>query len=517
MSTSLATETIPSQTSIPMCSAVSNNKALFAVGLITLGGMFLRLLNLGSGSIWYDEAFSIYMSRQELSTIIYGNSGDTMPPLHFFALHYWMGIGQSEFVLRLLSAMLGVGSIPLVYFIGARLFSREAGIFSAMIVATAPYHIYWAQETRMYTMLSFFSLLSVSTFIMAWKENKRLYWVSFTAAIALTFYTHNLAVLVLASVDLFMLLRIRRARLLWRPVMLSHTAAILLFSPWLALLPGQISKVVGVFWIDEPHALRWALSIQDFLFHTERLRWILPWGLDYFSLFYTLLVCTFAIHILVRNAIKGTVAKDSILLVVVLIFTPMAALYVLSIWRSFYADRAMPISAAGLALALGYLFSQARYRPKFTMVLLFPLVIALSMALVYKYNHHGSDHLPFREAVATIKENYEDGDSVIYTNKATFFPGHFYHQFPNEYMLHDNPTSIFNDLSPRSAEAMGIRSYTVAEAVPGYDRIWVMIIAGPDMDYDVERVTAPLSQTHSRTLAGRWKERLFLLLFERDS
>ncbi|GEM_PF-1735592 len=508
-------ETTGSQPSIPNHPTVSNNKALLAMMLVTLGGMFLRLLNLGSGSIWYDEAFSIYMSRQDLATIIYGNSGDTMPPLHFFALHYWMAVGGSEFIIRFLSTLFSVMTMPVIYVLGARLFSREAGIFSAMVVAIAPYHIYWAQEARMYSMLSFFGLLAVATFIMAWQENTRIYWTSFTVAMALAFYTHNLSILVLASIDLFILLRISRALLLWRPVVLSHTGALLLFSPWLTLLPGQVSKVVGVFWIDEPHALRWALSIQDFLFHTERLRWILPWGLDYFSLFYTLLICTFALHILVRNGIKGTVSKDSILLVVVLMFTPMAALYLLSIWRSFYADRAMPISAAGLALALGYLCSQAPYRPKFTMILLFPLVIALGMALIYKYNFYGSDHLPFREAVATIKENYQDGDAVIYTNKATFFPGHFYHQFPNEYMLHDNPTSIFNDLSPRSAAAIGFRTYTVEEAVPGYDRVWVMIIAGPDMDYDVERITVPLSQTHSRTLTGRWNERLFLLLFER--
>jgi uncharacterized membrane protein len=63
----------------------------------------LRCVVLSTRSIFYDDAFSIFLSEQSLSKIITGTAADTMPPLYYFLLHIWLLAGRSLWWVRLLS------------------------------------------------------------------------------------------------------------------------------------------------------------------------------------------------------------------------------------------------------------------------------------------------------------------------------------------------------------------------------------------------------------------------------
>src|SRR6266852_3049327 len=134
-------------------------KRILLLALVTVMcvGAALRIVELGSESLWLDEAYSIFTSRLPLSAIVQEISEDVHPPLYYFLLHYWMkAFGESEFSARLLSAMFGVAAIPLLYRLASMLFDRTAGLFSAILLAWSHFNIEFSQEARMYSLLSCF-------------------------------------------------------------------------------------------------------------------------------------------------------------------------------------------------------------------------------------------------------------------------------------------------------------------------------------------------------------------------
>ena len=83
---------------------------------ITLVGAILRLYRLSAQSIWFDEASSIAGARGGFVQILQSVAGqEGCPPLYFLLLRLVTALGDSEFVVRLLSVLAGVAAIPLIY------------------------------------------------------------------------------------------------------------------------------------------------------------------------------------------------------------------------------------------------------------------------------------------------------------------------------------------------------------------------------------------------------------------
>ncbi len=127
---------------------------------LTIAGLLLRFYNLGGNSLWLDEASTLMFARQSLAGIWESTAGGEFnPPLFYWLEHAMLFFGESEFVLRLLPALLGVLTIPVVYFIGKEFRDQNVGLIAAALLAFSPFHIYYSQEARAYApMLFFFSL-----------------------------------------------------------------------------------------------------------------------------------------------------------------------------------------------------------------------------------------------------------------------------------------------------------------------------------------------------------------------
>jgi mannosyltransferase len=130
--------------------------------LIILLALGQRLYRLDAQSLWYDEGFSVYLARMDLPEITARTAADIQPPLYYYLLHAWTGLlGDSEKALRGLSLLFGVLAIPLIYGLASELFhSRLAALLAALLLAVSPLHVWYGQEARMYTLLTFLCLLS---------------------------------------------------------------------------------------------------------------------------------------------------------------------------------------------------------------------------------------------------------------------------------------------------------------------------------------------------------------------
>ena len=83
---------------------------------ITLVGAGLRVLLLRTKGLWLDETFSIWLAKQSVTEIVQWTIKiDQHPPLYYLFLHFWIGrFGDNVYDVRLLSALFGAGTIPVI-------------------------------------------------------------------------------------------------------------------------------------------------------------------------------------------------------------------------------------------------------------------------------------------------------------------------------------------------------------------------------------------------------------------
>ncbi|MCX7839127.1 MAG: glycosyltransferase family 39 protein, partial [Anaerolineae bacterium] len=158
---------------------------VFRLSSFVLLAFVLRVFRLDAQSLWYDEAFSVYLAHFDLATIAARTAADIQPPLYYFLLHFWITFaGDSEFALRFLSLVFGVLTIPLMYVTARRLFDATTACIATLIAALAPLYVWYAQEARMYTLITFLLLLSSYTLWRALTESPLAarWWIVFTLA-----------------------------------------------------------------------------------------------------------------------------------------------------------------------------------------------------------------------------------------------------------------------------------------------------------------------------------------------
>ncbi len=220
---------------------------IILLSLITLLALGLRLFGLDAQSLWYDEGFSVYLARMNSGEILARTAADIQPPLYYLLLHGWIQLfGDGERALRGLSLLFGVLAVPLMYAVAWSLFrSRLAGLLAALLVAASPLHIWYGQEARMYTLLTFLCLLSSYLLLLAIQSANQAQkrwqtlalWAAFTLTNIAAVYTHYFAFFVLSFQALYLFLvwweqGLRPARLI-RAGLASFVVTGLAFLPWL--------------------------------------------------------------------------------------------------------------------------------------------------------------------------------------------------------------------------------------------------------------------------------------------
>jgi mannosyltransferase len=141
-----------------------------ALAFITLLAAGLRFYKLGEWSFWLDELYTIGRAQAHYSSL--ETALRNIPPsrnwipLSTMLTAGTLGVlGTSEWSARLVSAAIGVISIPALYFPIKRLSSPGVALITALLLAVSPWHIYWSQNARFYTSLMLlFSLAQFAFF-----------------------------------------------------------------------------------------------------------------------------------------------------------------------------------------------------------------------------------------------------------------------------------------------------------------------------------------------------------------
>lgn len=249
-----------------MRGSVSERQRIVAglLGLLLLS--FLLRSTAIHARYWIDEGLSVGIAQHPLTEVPGLLRQDGSPPLYYLLLGIWIRlIGDGEARTHALSLIFALLTVPAGFAAARALFSERAAWFTAVIAALLPFLSYYAQETRMYSLVVLLSMLVASTYALAFIQGRRRWIGAFVLSGTAVIYTHNWGLFLLAgsAMALIPLLRSRvvplRDALLgyggiavlylpWVPTLLyqaGHTGAPWSTAPSLGDLPGALAEVLG--------------------------------------------------------------------------------------------------------------------------------------------------------------------------------------------------------------------------------------------------------------------------------
>lgn len=213
------------------------------LGLVLLLALALRLHQLGAQSLWYDETVSAYLASQDLIALTRHTAGDIHPPLYYYLLHIWARLaGDSEFALAFVSLFCGMLLVAMAYRLGTRLIDPPTGMLAAAITALSPFHIWYSQEVRMYTLGSLLAMLTLWALVRMRQDSRA--WLAWALAAAAGLYSLYYFAFLLVFENLFVLGSWLRRRELatgayLRRWLAAQATAAILYLPWLPIFYRQ--------------------------------------------------------------------------------------------------------------------------------------------------------------------------------------------------------------------------------------------------------------------------------------
>ena len=201
----------------------------------TLLGFALRVQRLGFQPLWGDEGWSIYFAVQSVPHLLTLTAIDIHPPLYYLLLKSWLALaGMGPETARLLSAGVGTLLVPAVAVLGCRLLGRRTGAIAAAVTAFAPMAVYYAQEVRMYGLVTLLGVFSCY-FLARWtvRPHRRYFWayVLVTTAALYTMYYAALVVLAQVGFQLFFHRNQLSRRIL--AILMPFIVTGILYLPWI--------------------------------------------------------------------------------------------------------------------------------------------------------------------------------------------------------------------------------------------------------------------------------------------
>ena len=194
----------------------------------------VRLYRLDVQSLWFDESLSALFASEPFAWSIRAmlEEGLHHSPLYYVLLRPFAAFGFSEFSLRFLSAALGVLTIPLLAQLGRLTVGSEAGLLAAFLLAINPFHVWYSQEARMYTLLVVASIGAMFFLARNLQSAKLQNWLGLALFVSMGINAHHFAFFIPLIQFTFIVLSLRRNYRLLRPWVVSQLMAGLSLAPW---------------------------------------------------------------------------------------------------------------------------------------------------------------------------------------------------------------------------------------------------------------------------------------------
>lgn len=462
---------------------LSPARTALIVAVVTSVGTGLRLHLLAARSLWIDEASSVHFATMPwwpFLRLLWGSQGNMT--LYYFLLRAWIHLGDSEFVVRSLSVLFGVLTIPAIYMLAARLFDRATGVTAAILLSVHSFHIHWSQEARGYSLLTLLLVLTTSALVSAMKsKGNRRDWIIFAVAAALCVYVHVFAVLVLAAYALSVVLP-RPFRVDLSTIVFTSVVFAFLVAPMAAFVlvhrhGGQID------WIPQP-------TLSDL---SEFLGLLTSQGGIFLVVIY-LVLCTLAVLYSTRATRPDAENWAIRLLMMWLVLPPLLTLGASLIKPIFYARYLVMCVPALVILAargLTRLYNVPAVKHWASTVALV-LMVVLSGWGVHKYfagfTTEASD---WRSAVSYILEHQRPGDGAIFFIPNTYPYLYYTDRAESQHRVTRAPDVLYPPTPPSRA----VSREEVRSGISGRERIWLILHFASEHPRESAIIQSTLAET----------------------
>jgi len=169
-------------------------------------GTFLRVYNIDSKELWYDEAVTSKIVSYQYNEIFTLSKADFHPPLYYVVLKSWVTIfGDSELSLRFPSVIFGVLTIVATYFLAKYVTSNtKKALWASLIIAINPFLIIYSKEARSYSLMALLIVLTTLVFLKAVEDKK---YFHLSLLLPLLFLTHYMTIFGIVFFSIWTLFR----------------------------------------------------------------------------------------------------------------------------------------------------------------------------------------------------------------------------------------------------------------------------------------------------------------------
>lgn len=364
--------------------------------LLTAVAAGLRILGLTARGLSMDEGFSTFLARTSAANFraMVWHSEFNMV-LYYGLLRLWAHLGSGEFVIRLLSVMFSAATVPVIYFLGVRLFGRKPALIAAVLLVVHPSHLLLAQEARSYSLVVLLISLSSLFFLRLLESPSWISCAAYAVLSAAAVYSHFFAALVMAAQWLALLafpkISLPRKALLGCLVLL-----VVLLAPVGAFLLHSSQSHVA--WVPNP-GLSQVLDVLYFwtLSKARCLVYVALWMVAFWS------------AILQRDK----PALWPYWFVLAWLLVPFAIIAAVSLSRPLLVPRFLAICIpAAILLAAAGLIQVARWSKSAALIVLV-LIVFYSGSAIRFYHRHPESSVDWRGAFAYLLPRVQSGDEVV--------------------------------------------------------------------------------------------------------
>lgn len=431
-------------------SAISDKKGL--IGLIWLG-FALRLLNLGKQSLWFDEIVTVHLARLPLLEGLDGllGQGIQLTPLYHWITKAWLPLGYSEWALRFPAAIFSLACIPLVYCLGRAYFNPAVGMWAAALMAVNPFQIWYAQETRFYSVVAMSAIGAMLAFKDLINGGGKKAFLRLAVFNAIGFSAHYFMFLVPTAQFLFILAGFKKYYPRLRLWLLAQVAGVVPLLPWWGFIIFRHHITVGIGWVKKPTLIDPLLTLWNMtLGYQEQPSPVMVSGLILTAL------------TLSAGALAAWRQNEWGKLVIAWGFLPLVLVPILSQREiSFYVDRYFIIITPAIILLLAAGIDAAR-KIRFNWGL--GLLVWLAMLM-------GAQQVLFN-AAAFVKDNWRQAEQILQQNAR---PGDGLLTCADGYRLALNYYGLSDPFT--SQEALYVyppNQFDFNAILTQYDRLWVI-------------------------------------------
>jgi len=401
-----------------------SNKTWPMLLIIIIAGVLLRCFRLSFQSYWFDEVMSIrhVLEGDFFGFLAHGFGGD--PPLYEFLLYFWIKIfGQSEAPVRALSVIFSAATLPAVYLLAKELFDNKTAVYSTLLLSFSAYHIYYAQEARMYALVGFLAVCSGFFFIKALKTDKKNTWVMYTVTTILAFYAHYSALFVVLAETIIIYLFWRKYRekvFFW----ISSLSAVLIMSfPWgmvslfpLFIIPAFIQKNIYL-WVPLPSLKAVFDTFVFFTCGSESMLCNLKqryWLFSKVILMVIILIVLLDLWSIFKQA-KLYEKRVEMFFLLLWCFLPVTIVYIISVSvKSIYMVRYVDIAFYPLCIIIAHVL--ARIRPVFFRIIFLSAYLAPNIIALNYYYHFPVKDPTMRDTAHFLKLELALNDNILVSN-----------------------------------------------------------------------------------------------------